>query len=136
MFKFRNRWILITLSVIYILLTSGIIFGWPALSLVLEREGQYAVSHTTIRSNLIDIQELCKKDSSANCPSRQKRFSDIFTTGAISIRFASLPLGFVLDLLGPRLTLVSATTFIAFGLLLFGYADSQSIKIIKSSLTI
>lgn len=76
-----QRLVLVALATIESLLTSGVIFGWSALLLLLENEGVYA--------------ELCPLEKT--CAERTTRFELIFTAASTVFALSVWPTGFVLD---------------------------------------
>jgi MFS family permease len=90
--------------------TTGIIFGWPALLLMLTREGIYASE--------------CASGES-ECKDRTLRFNMVFTVGASVSQAAGIFVGFVVDLLGPRRSMLIGASFIVSASCMFAFSDDQ-----------
>lgn len=119
------------LSLISVLLYSGIIFGWAPLELLLLREGQY--SELCVNNN--DAAEVAAgaaaeeditSSSSSPCSEQMNQLNVIFTMAQFVLSFSSLPVGFFLDW-APQCIHVSIAAIIELiGLILFGLSDSQT----------
>ena len=121
-----QRLVLVALATIESLLTSGVIFGWSALLLLLENEGVYA--------------ELCPLEKT--CAERTTRFELIFTAASTVFALSVWPTGFVLDRcafslvlcavphliphrFGPRISCCVGSVLFFLGLILFGVSNSR-----------
>ena len=76
-----QRLVLVALATIESLLTSGVIFGWSALLILMENEGVYS--------------ELC--ELSTSCAERTERFELIYTAASTVFALSVWPTGFILD---------------------------------------
>jgi hypothetical protein len=85
---------------------SGIIFGWAPLKLLLQREGQY----DELRSPVLALEQ----------------YNRIFTVAQFALSFASLPIGFFLDVSSKTVHFGLAALFEISGLILFGISDSKT----------
>eukprot|EP00158_Paraphelidium_tribonemae_P000599 Partr_v1_DN22920_c0_g1_i1_m42582 putative Solute carrier family 43 member len=85
-----NRLLLITLCLLISLFSSGVIFGFASLKPVLEASGVYRY--------------LCDEGKDS-CDAQNLRLNLMFTIGSSAINIASLPVGHVLDVYGPRVSL-------------------------------
>lgn len=87
--------------------TSGVIFGWPALVLVLNEERVYT--------------ELCEdRTNPLNCKQRSIRLNLIFSAGFFCLLGGRLGWGLLLDRVGPKWTSFSSAVTIMIGAVLFG----------------
>lgn len=77
-----QRLVLVALATIESLLTSGVVFGWSALLILLEKEGVYL--------------ELCELNDPL-CAARKTRFELIFTAASTVFALSVWPTGFILD---------------------------------------
>lgn len=89
-------------------LFSGLIFGWGALQLLLEREGVYS--------------ELCDGDDDEQCSARRSRFALLFTIGVLVGTWGSIVSGVIVDKFGSQGALVLAGLGVSLGLLQFALA--------------
>eukprot|EP00736_Rhodelphis_marinus_P000015 Rmarinus@m.2423 len=106
---------LVILVALFGLLFDGVIFGWPALQLILEREGVYG--------NLSEDEQT-------------SRFVLIYNLAAGLFAMGALPNGMIVDALGPaRSTALSGFLLVA-GFLLFGFSDSDTDAFIPSYMMI
>lgn len=99
-------------TVIYCLFAAGIVFGYAALKPVLKKEGAY--------------QDVCGAgDSDANPDDVDTcveiRLNLMFTVAAVSTNVAALPIGTILDHLGPRVCGLSGSLFLTVGSLLMAF---------------
>ena len=112
------RWTTNAISLLSVFFFSGIIFGWAPLELMLLEEGQY--------------EELCYQDganesfSSSTCADRMNRLNAIFTLAQFFLSFASLPIGFLLDIAPKPFHFAIAGILEMTGLVLFSISDSDS----------
>lgn len=86
--KFRGLYIL--LAFIQSALTSGIIFGWPALQLILLKDDTFE-SH-------------CGDDTMRPCKAQSMYFNTIYTSAIFANNISPLFMGAFLDKFGPKLT--------------------------------
>jgi MFS family permease len=77
------------------ILFSGIVFGWPALSLILEREQVY--------------HDLCPAGSVEVCDAQQEALNWIFSVAAFVQSACGIVIGLLLDILGPLNTTLIGT---------------------------
>lgn len=109
------RWITNVCHLISVFLFGGIIFGWAPLKLVLLAEGQYSESCAG-NMNLDDT-----------CAGQMRRYNAIFTLGQFSINFASLPVGFFIDMISKPVYFTIAGICQITGFILFGISDSNNL---------
>eukprot|EP00743_Colponemidia_sp_Colp-15_P003634 GILK01003923.1.p1 GENE.GILK01003923.1~~GILK01003923.1.p1 ORF type:complete len:474 (+),score=63.84 GILK01003923.1:39-1460(+) len=95
------------------LLTSGAIFGWAPMELILQDDGAY--------------RELCP-EGEQTCAEQKKRLNLIFTI-ASSLFLFSLPTGYFLDRYGPRWTCTLGSFFFGVGTLLVAISDSKELDL-------
>lgn len=98
------------------LLFGGLIFGWPALSLVYQALGWYA--------------DLCEDDDEnsdygevaddSKCKDQEKTLALIFNIGVQAVNFAPIVAGPALDWLGPKVVATAGALTSAVGSFLMG----------------
>lgn len=84
----RARTWLAVLAVLHCGFTAGCLFGWPAIMTMLNREGHYAA--------------LCAQEGTPSCNAVDVYSAQIYAEALAVQSFAALPLGLLLDWLGPR----------------------------------
>ena len=112
------RWCLVALAFVETLTASGIMFGWSAASLALQREGVYA--------------ELCHNSSSAGavCEAQVLRLNAVYGSAATAMPISMFVWGPAMDRIGVRRTRVTSLLIFIGGALLFalaGYDASSSV---------
>jgi len=105
------RLFIITLAILVSLLTSGVIFGWPPLLLVLQSEGIYADS--------------CPVDEPDRCPEQIEKLNLIFVLASTFFSCCVLPLGVFLDWAGPRLSCALGSVLFLAGTILFAFSSNE-----------
>ncbi|GAA99771.1 uncharacterized protein L969DRAFT_52196 [Mixia osmundae IAM 14324] len=97
-------------SVFFCLTCAGLIFGFAALKPVLVDEGIYS--------------ELCTQDELQRdvwvCLEQDTRLNLMFTIATVVTNVSALPIGFLLDRIGPQRTSILGGCIFAIGCLLFG----------------
>ncbi|CCD27287.1 Fmp42p NDAI_0K00960 [Naumovozyma dairenensis CBS 421] len=101
-------------ATLWCLLSSGIIFGFAALKPILISEGIYSEFCLNPESNQIDT--IIK---SAICSAQDLKLNFIFTASAGITNMMALPVGWILDTYGPRITGIIGSFFLTLGALLF-----------------
>eukprot|EP00126_Sphaerothecum_destruens_P012345 Sdes_comp21171_c0_seq1m19838 len=101
---------LVTCSILFPFLCSGLIFGFAALKPILLKSGVY--------------KDLCPPNVES-CERQKLRLDLMFTLSAAVTNACALPIGTILDRLGPRFTLCIGTIFFGLGCILFGTASSS-----------
>ena len=100
-------------AVIYCLFAAGIVFGYAALKPVLIREHVY--------------RNLCTKDELEKgvrtCYDQEVHLNLMFTVAAVGTNVAALPIGAILDTLGPRVCGIIGSFLLAIGAVLFAFAS-------------
>jgi len=106
------RWTTNAMSLVSVLLFSGLILGWAPLELMLTREGQY--------------NEYCVSDEETKlCPEQSIRLQRIFTVAQFLMNFASLPIGYLVDYIPSKGLYFAMTAVVQVtGLLIFAASDS------------
>ncbi|RDL36889.1 uncharacterized protein BP5553_06241 [Venustampulla echinocandica] len=109
----RSKRILqVVTAAIYCLFSAGIVFGYAALKPILIREGVYR--------NYCTEEELEK--GMRTCFDQEIRLNLMFTVAAVGTNVAALPIGAILDILGPRVCGIIGSFLLASGALLFAFA--------------
>lgn len=93
------------------LLQGGLLFGWPALSAALGEMNQYS--------------EGCPKSDSF-CIEQEERLSFIWTLGVMAVNFGPVFIGPMLDVCGPKYTVLFGTLVNASAVLLLAASDSRT----------
>ena len=93
-----------------IVVSAGIVFGFPSLAVLLLSEGQYA--------------GLCIGAEASPCAAQQTRLERVFVVGQASLGAGMFLNGRLLDWLGPRKVTLSCLCVMGIGLLLLALADS------------
>jgi len=103
-----HLYVTIIIACIINLGVSGVLFGWPALLLILQKEGVY--------------RERCDEPADAPdafCSAQDLRLNLVFTMGVVSTMVFSPVTGAILDRWGPRRTAAGGSVLFALGCLLF-----------------
>ncbi|CAI5716736.1 unnamed protein product [Peronospora destructor] len=95
------------------LLLTGLVFGWAPLLLLLQEEGQY--------------HELCTDPSGSTCVSQENRLNLIFAAASVAMNIGALPVGMLLDRVGPRMTIAVAVIIEVSGLSMLAISDSKTL---------
>ena len=107
------RYVYLILAVFFSVTLSGVIFGWPALILILEDENVY--------SNVCDPDNT----STSPCGAQSSKFNLIYVIATTGFSFAVLPLGFVLDKFGPKISALIGSGLMIAGSLLFAFSSND-----------
>lgn len=102
----RMRVLVMAVAMLHILLSSGEAYGWTALRPVLLREGYF---------------------DAASASGRTRRLTLVSTLGISANAMVKLPLGFILDSAGPRVTALLGSVFFMLGCGLMAWGDRQSV---------
>ena len=102
--------ILVAFACVQVVFTAAILFGWPALLVVLKDEGQYDELCEDVSSSSVDNTSTSSLSSSvptqrglAKCNAQEVRLNLIFTVSFIFNAISCLS-GPVFDVIGPRLS--------------------------------
>jgi len=101
---------LVIVAALETVLTSGVVFGWAPLQLMLEEEGVYS--------------ELCV--NGAPCKEQAERLSMIYTMATSAFCFCVWPTGLVLDRVGPQACCILGAVLFGVGTVLFGASSSAA----------
>jgi hypothetical protein len=109
-----RRVFLVVVASFFIFFTSGVIFGWAPLLLLLREDGVYS--------------ELCNISAGDQECSVQKQKLEAIYGYASSVYYISVwPTGAFLDAFGPRWSCMLGSLVFGSGSVLFAFADSKSI---------
>ncbi|CAR25699.1 hypothetical protein ZYGR_0A02650 [Zygosaccharomyces rouxii] len=97
---------------VYCLLSAGVIFGFAAFKAVLLAEDVYG--------------EYCPADSARPCTEQDLKLNFIFTLAAGVTNVAALPVGWVLDHYGPRISGIVGSLWITVGAAMYIWAQQFS----------
>ena len=102
-----RQWLLVALAFIEVLTATGIMFGWSAMSLALQREGAYA--------------ELCNNLTATEsaCDAQTIRLNVVYGAGATAIPFSMFVWGPAMDRWGARGVRICGLLIFTTGTLLF-----------------
>jgi MFS family permease len=100
------RVFMMTLALLHILLSSGEAYGWTALRPVLIRSGFFGAFNEAARTRKLNL---------------------VSTLGISANAMCKLPLGFILDRAGPRVTALLGSVFFIVGTLMMAWGDKQSV---------
>jgi len=109
-------------------LNAGLIFGWPALVVVLQREGAYS--------------ELCPMDvtlgtsARGDCEAQRQRFSTLFIVAQAVFSFCAFVVGILLDKLGPRILSSTGSILVTAGLVMLAFSDSKELDMFMPGLSL
>ncbi|KAH8657459.1 major facilitator superfamily domain-containing protein [Tricladium varicosporioides] len=99
-------------AVVYCLFSAGIVFGYAAIKPVLVDENVYR--------NLCTKKEL--EEGVRTCYDQEIHLNLMFTVAAVGTNVAALPIGAILDTLGPRICGIIGSFLLSIGALLFAFA--------------
>jgi len=113
--SFTRKILLVIFGIFSALTTSGIIFGFQALkSILIENKVYFELCENTEENNEV-----------SQCNEQILKFSLMFSLASTATSAFSLPIGFILDKYGPRVSCYIGSILLFFGCLLFGLS-SQS----------
>ena len=106
------------------LMSTGLLFGWPSLVIMLRDEGifsslctnQTSVLNSTLNSTI----------SIHSCSDQDFGFSLAFTFGTISVYIGQFVFGFGLDLIGPKILHVGCSLLLAISSLMIVFTPCMS----------
>ncbi|RYO94996.1 hypothetical protein DL763_003892 [Monosporascus cannonballus] len=102
-----KRILQVSVTVFYCLFAAGVVFGYAALKPVLKNEGAY--------------HDVCHGEYTCT-----EMYLDLmFTVAAVATNVAALPIGAILDHLGPRVCGIFGATFLGIGALLMSFAQEM-----------
>lgn len=119
-FSTRTRVIQVACAIVWCLFAAGPVFGFAALKPVLISEGVYHHDHCT-KKELHDGVELCSQ--------QELKLNRMFTYAAVLINMAALPVGYVLDKVGPRFCGMLGAIIIAMASGLLANADKDILNL-------
>ncbi|KAI8502760.1 Trafficking protein particle complex subunit 9, partial [Branchiostoma belcheri] len=113
--RFEKRFLLLAISVLEMLLFSGIIYGWASLVYILKQEGYFSDSCNTTTGNNSQQNHQIKCQAVTNtstqdapcypeCLEQDERLTQVFAISVVASQVASLFAGIGLDYLGLRFT--------------------------------
>ena len=91
-----QRWLTIVTSFLETLLFAGLVFGWPSLQFVLEREGYFSnLCHNNLNLNDVNISSMnASTTNSLSCQDARASFNLIFTLSSTLPFLLSFLLGY------------------------------------------
>ena len=90
---------MIAYSIFEMLLCSGPIFGWASLAYILKKENYFA-DVCTLSSN----QNSSSINGDTFCRAQENKLNIAYTVGFLTVGLVSLPVGYLLDTFGPKVT--------------------------------
>ncbi|KAF1334868.1 hypothetical protein FI667_g1703, partial [Globisporangium splendens] len=110
------------------LLLAGIVWGWAPLLLMLQDEKQYFELCTSDTDD--SDSSIHSNDSSApTCDAQENKLNLVYAIASVVINAVALPVGFLLDRVGPKCSVAIAGCFEVPGLVLLALADSQTFDV-------
>jgi MFS family permease len=104
-----KRFVLLGCAVFFSLTLSGVVFGWPAVVIMLQDQGVY--------------QYLCEPGATLPCQAQILRFNLVFVVASTGFACAVLPMGIVLDRWGPKICSCMGSVLLVAGSIMFAFAD-------------
>lgn len=104
-----KRYLLMGCAVFFSLMLSGVVFGWPAVVIMLQDQGVY--------------QYLCETGVHLPCQAQLNRFNLVFVVASTGFAWSVLPMGIVLDRWGPKICASMGSVLLVAGSLLFAFSD-------------
>ena len=92
------RKIMIGYSIFEMLLCSGPIFGWASLAYILKKENYFADFCAKIPNH----QNSSSISGSNICRQQENSLNIAYTVGFLTVGLASFPVGYLLDISGPK----------------------------------
>ena len=129
-----KRIMYIVLAFLFTITTSGVIFGFSPLLLILENEGVY--NNLCIKQNGTRIEDshIFTKinrfgEESRTCPAQIKALNLMFVIASTAFACMTLPAGFILDKLGPKITCAIGSIIFGAGVALFAISDPKGLNL-------
>jgi MFS family permease len=107
----RNHAMEVSSNELLWLVTAGIVFGWPAMQRILQRENIYG--------------ELCPGILVSKCDEATIKYNAIFNAGSFGSTGGALLFGIFFDKFGPRSSSVLGHATLLLGLLLFAFSSND-----------
>ena len=104
-----KRMVLVVVAVVFSLTLSGVVFGWPAVVIMLQEENVYNY--------------LCNATQPLPCPEQVDRFNLIFTIASTGFACSVFPMGIILDRFGPKVSSTIGSALVLGGAILFAVSD-------------
>ncbi|CAH1243346.1 SLC43A3 [Branchiostoma lanceolatum] len=136
--RFEKRFLLLGISVLEMLLFSGIIYGWTSLVYILKQEGYFSdlcgasSSNSTEQHAQINCQGSPDSNSSSHgahchpkCLQQDATLTQVFAISVIMSQVASLFAGMALDYLGLRFIRTCFSTLVATAALFLGFSKRE-----------
>ncbi|XP_078664413.1 equilibrative nucleobase transporter 1-like isoform X3 [Branchiostoma floridae x Branchiostoma belcheri] len=136
--KFEKRVLLLAISVLEMLLLSGIIYGWTSLVYILKQEGYFSdlcvttPANNTEQSTQISCHVLSNnftQDAPCHrypeCLAQDETLTQVFAISVVASQVASLFAGIALDYFGLRFTRTCFSTLMATAALFLGFSSKE-----------
>ena len=110
--------------------STGIVYGWAGLLLLLQKHGVYsslcAGDGPAAAGGSVEAAAAAYSEGGANCAERSVALNLIFSCGAVSAQASGVVVGAVLDRFGPRKTICLGNSVAIFASLLFAESPNTS----------
>eukprot|EP00005_Dracoamoeba_jomungandri_P006455 CAMPEP_0174261660 /NCGR_PEP_ID=MMETSP0439-20130205/11739_1 /TAXON_ID=0 /ORGANISM="Stereomyxa ramosa, Strain Chinc5" /LENGTH=352 /DNA_ID=CAMNT_0015346173 /DNA_START=26 /DNA_END=1081 /DNA_ORIENTATION=- len=106
----KRRLLLVIIATLASFLLSGVIFGWAPLLITLQKEGIYEF--------------LCEPHEELPCDAQNTRLNLIFVVASTSFSCCVLPLGYFMDVFGPRVSMFLGSLLYLTGSILFALSSN------------
>lgn len=125
-----RRWVYIVTATFLSLTLSGIIFGWPAVELMLEREGVYHYLCVAANDTApVGGANGTSTNGGGACLEQVAMFNLIFVIASTGFACAVLPFGIVLDRFGPKVSALLGSSLIGAGTVLFAFSNPPTFDV-------
>jgi MFS family permease len=108
-----KRMILILSAVFFSLTLSGVVFGWPAVVIMMQEQNVYNYK--------------CSANETIPCQEQVDQFNLIFTIASTGFAISVLPMGAILDRFGPKISSLIGSALVLGGSLMFAFSDPPNI---------
>ncbi|XP_066268281.1 equilibrative nucleobase transporter 1-like isoform X2 [Branchiostoma lanceolatum] len=134
--RFEKRFLLLAISVLEMLLFSGIIYGWTSLVYILKQEGYFSdhcettSANTTQQNTQVNCQVITNTSTQdapcyPACLEQDETLTQVFAISVVASQVASLFAGIALDYFGLRFIRTCFSVMMATAALLLGFSTRE-----------